>query len=317
MTISERRLRHLLAVVEHGHFGRAAGALNISQPALSKSIQALEAEVGVTLLDRKPKGIALTVFGDLVVRRSKELNTAKEDLKREIDLLAGMGIGSVKVALGPYPSVISGYPAVARMLALYPKVNAMVHVASWRDVAKQVASGVVDIGIAELGSVQDDQQFTTELIGQHSARFFCRPGHPLLSRTSVSITDLLGFPWISTRFPARLALGLPRPLGAAGTIDLSTGEFVPAVEIDVPMRLVELLANSDALTMATLTMMESDLRSGQVALLPNVLPIKAGYGFIYLKNRSLPPAALAFMKVVRVVEAEIVERERVAERHYR
>ena len=317
MTISERRYRHLLTVVEHGHFGRAAEALNISQPALSKSIQALETEFGVTLLDRKPKGVTLTVFGDLVVRRSKEMNTAKEDLRREIDLLADIEAGLVKVTFGPYPSVISGYPALARMQALHPKINVMVHVAGWRDVAKQVASGAVDIGIADLRNLQDDARFATELIGQHRARFFCRQEHPILLRKPVSMSHFFDFPWIASRLPYQMAASLPRPLGAAGTIDLSNGDFVPAIEIDVPMQLAGLLAKSDAITIGTLTMMEPDLRCGQVAMLPDVMPIKAGYGFIYLKNRSLPPAVLAFMKVVRVVEADIVERERVAELQYR
>lgn len=312
--ISERRLRHLLTVIEHGHFGRAAQALNISQPALSKSIQELEAEIGVILLDRKPKALSLTVFGDLVVRRSHELITAKDDLKREIDLLAGIQSGSVKVAFGPYPSVISGYKAVARMLALYPKVNVMARVTSWRDVASQVSSGAVDIGVADLRNLQDDAQFTTELIGQHRSVFFCRRGHPILDHGSVALTDLLKFPWIAPRFPPQMAAILPRPIGAAGTIDLITGEFVPAIEIDVPMQLVELVAGSDALAISALTSMDGELRSGEVALLPmSGTRFQAHYGFIYLKNRSLPPAALAFMKVVRAVEAEIVERERVAE----
>jgi DNA-binding transcriptional LysR family regulator len=111
-----------------------------------------------------------------------------------------------------------------------------------------------------------------------------------------------------------MAADLPRPLGAAGTIELSTGDFVPAIEIDVPMQLAELLAESDALAPATLTMMERDMRCGEVAVVPeNVTSFTARYGFIHLKNRSLPPAALAFMKVVRAVEADIVERERAAE----
>ena len=56
--ITQRRLRHLLLLVEYGHFGRAAAALNISQPALTKSIQALEAELGVLLLDRRRGAVA-------------------------------------------------------------------------------------------------------------------------------------------------------------------------------------------------------------------------------------------------------------------
>ncbi len=71
--ITQRRLRHLLSLVEYGHFGRTAAALHISQPALTKSIQALEAELGVTLLDRRRGSLVLTAFGELVVQRSQTL----------------------------------------------------------------------------------------------------------------------------------------------------------------------------------------------------------------------------------------------------
>ena len=55
MNVELRRLRHLIALAEHGNFGRAAAACYITQPALSRSIQALEAQVGATLFDRRRK----------------------------------------------------------------------------------------------------------------------------------------------------------------------------------------------------------------------------------------------------------------------
>lgn len=82
--IIQRRLRHLLSLVEHAHFGRAAEAPNISQPALTKSIQALESELGVALLDRKRGALGLTVFGELVVRRSRALLDGEADMLHEI-----------------------------------------------------------------------------------------------------------------------------------------------------------------------------------------------------------------------------------------
>ena len=97
--ITQRRLLHLLTLVEYGHFGRAADALNISQPALSKSIQALEAELEVTLVDRKSGGVSLTVFGQIVAERSKPLLTVEDDLRREIKLLNEHQIGALSVGL--------------------------------------------------------------------------------------------------------------------------------------------------------------------------------------------------------------------------
>ena len=316
--ITQRRLQHLLTLVRYAHFGRAAVALNISQPALTKSIQALEAELGVTLLDRKRGAVTLTAFGELVVQRGKSLLSAEEDMLREIALLSGLEIGSLRVALGPYPSVISGYPALARLLAQRPKISIAVHVASWRDVVRQVTAREVDLGLAELSGLQADDQFVTALVGQHRARLFCRPGHPVLQRAPVELAGLLEFPWVASRLPSRIAVNLPQPFGRAGRIDPLNGDFVPAIEIDVPLALADLLANSEALAIASLALMEQDLEAGTVALVPTTgISFQAAYGFIYLKDRSLTPAALAYMQQVLAVEADIVRREEILARRFR
>lgn len=315
--ITQRRLRHLLLLVEYGHFGRAAAALNISQPALTKSIQALEAELGVLLLDRKRGAVTLTAFGELVVLRSRALLNAEEDMLHEIKLLAGLEVGSLRVALGPYPSIVTGYPALARLLARRPKISIAVHVAGWRDVVRQVIAREVDLGLAELGGLPTDDQFETVLVGQHRGRFFCRPGHPLLKQNPVDLASLLEFPWVASRLPSRIAANLPQAACKAGRIDPFTGDFVPAIEIDVPYALGSLIADSDALALGALVLMEQDLDAGSVALVPmSGIEFRASYGFIYLRNRSLTPAAKAYMQEILAVEQDIVKREAALSRRF-
>jgi len=185
-----------------------------------------------------------------------------------------------------------------------------VRVAGWREVAHQVAAREVDLGLAELSGVQADDQFATEVVGQHHGRIFCRPGHPILASGRAALPALLEFPWMASQIPERIAAGLPRALGRAGKIDALTGDFIPAVTIDVPMQLADLLAGSDTLALASLALMERDLDAGKVAVVPtSKIAVQASYGFIYLKDRSLTPAALAYMEEVRAVEAGIVRRE--------
>jgi DNA-binding transcriptional LysR family regulator len=315
--ITQRRLQHLLALIEHAHFGRAAQSLDISQPALTKSIQALESELGVQLIDRKHGAIGPTVFGEVVIQRSQRMMTEEDELRREIRLLAGLELGSMKVALGPYPSVTSGYAAIARLVAAHPGIHVTAHVAGWREVASQVAVRTVDIGIAETRSLEGEEQFATELLGQHYARIFCRPGHPVLRRGPVLPGEILDFPWVATRLPARMADSLPRSLGMAGTRDPRTGDFVPAVEIDVPMQLSAFLSGSDALVLASLAIMEADLLAGRAMLVQMSGPeFRSAYGFIYLKDRLLSPATQAYMAEVRAVEREFGEREALLAARY-
>ncbi|MEI8352823.1 MAG: LysR family transcriptional regulator [bacterium] len=70
-----RRLRHALALAEHRNFARAATALHITQPALSRSIQSLEDALGVHLFDRNPRDVEPTAFGELVLRHAAGWNS--------------------------------------------------------------------------------------------------------------------------------------------------------------------------------------------------------------------------------------------------
>ena len=309
--MTPRRLRQFLALIEHAHFGQAAKALGVSQPALSKSIQLLEHELGVTLFDRRTDGVVVTAFGQLLEEKSQSLLLAEQDLRRDIALLASGETGALKVALGPYPSVTCGYAAIARLHARHPQIKVTAHVVGWREVAHQVATGVVDLGIAEISTLQGRDEFTCELLGEHQGRLFCRPGHPLASIRSLSLAHTLNYPWVASRIPLRLAKHLlPASLGSAGAYDVDTGDFVPAIEIDVPMQMAPFVENSNALAVGTLATFERELRAGEMLSLPiHDLVLRTHYGFISLKERTLAPAVQLYMQQVREVEQQIVERE--------
>lgn len=80
MNITLKQLRYFLALAEHGHFGRSAHVLSISQPALSVQIKELEAELGQTLFERGPKGVQLTGFGLEFQGRARSIIAQVDDL---------------------------------------------------------------------------------------------------------------------------------------------------------------------------------------------------------------------------------------------
>lgn len=308
--LTETRLRQAVALAEHGSFRRAARALGVSQPALSRGIQALEASLGVRLFDRQSASVTLTAFGELVIERVKAVITAGADLRRDIALMQGLDTGSVEVAFGPYPSVMSGYAAAARLIREHPKLGISLHVMSWRDVTSAVTERRVDLGVAELSDAVLNDRLNTELIGRHRAHPFCRPGHPILSCKRVTLRDLLQFPWVNTRVPPRMAAAFSRSAGRAGRFDEQTRDFIPAVEIDVPMHLAEFARDSDALVFGALSLVERELERGELAVVPSsAFDLRASYGLIHLKGRSLSPGAKAFMQAVRDQETLCAARE--------
>src|SRR5215475_2176125 len=79
-----RDIEYFAVVAEHGHLGRAANALGLSQPALSKSLRRLERDLQVKLVKRTPKGIELTSEGSVLLLRVRDLRLSMHSLRREI-----------------------------------------------------------------------------------------------------------------------------------------------------------------------------------------------------------------------------------------
>ena len=157
MALTLVRLRQFVALAEHGSFGKAAVTLNISQPALTKSIRTLETALGVRLFDRHSRGVLLTDFGNLVVSHTKDLVAREAELLRDIRLLADLDVGHLSVWLGPYPSAMSGYSAAARVLSAHPKLEIALHVANWRAVIAAVGEKHTELGIAEVSDAALDR----------------------------------------------------------------------------------------------------------------------------------------------------------------
>jgi DNA-binding transcriptional LysR family regulator len=304
------RYHHFLAIAEQGSYRRAAAALHLTQPALSKSIQALEAEIGHRLFDRESRGVQLTEFGRRVLCHAKQMVAAEQDLRHDLELIETLSTGQLRVALGPYPSVVSGYRAAMRLARQHPHLNVALQVANWRVVTAAVVSRQADLGLAELTDAIDHPELQTERVGQHRAHFFCRAGHPILQHPSCTWAELLQYPWATTRIPPRITQGLPADLGRAGRRDAATGDLVPAIELDVPMLLAGFATGSDALVVGALSWLEPDLAAGRVCVVPLAAPPLIGeYGFIWARHRSLSRAAQAYIAAVREEECAYIAQE--------
>ncbi len=213
-----------------------------------------------------------------------------------------------QVKLGPYPSIISGYAAAGRLLANHPNIRLSLDVVGWRKVFPEVAQERADLGIGEMSVLEGDPRFESEALVPHCARFFCRPDHPILKKSPRSIEDMAAYPWAGTRLPPRIVSYFPSRDFPAGHIDTITGDFVPAIHINIPFSLGSFLPGTNVLVIASLALLESELAAGSAVPVPG-FTFHSAYGFGYLKTRSLSPLALAYMAEIRAVEAEFTQRE--------
>jgi DNA-binding transcriptional LysR family regulator len=308
-----RLVRHALALGRYRNFARAAEALHLTQPSLSRSIAALERNLGVRLFDRGKNGVRPTAFGELLLRRGAALLDDEFDLRREIQLLAGLEAGTLCVGSGPYPAEISVGKAVARFLAQHPRVRVEVICADPDEIAHRVLGGQFDVGVASQGLGVDSERIRFEPLPRHRILLACRPGHPLATRRSLCLEDIRAYPLAASVLPVSAAAKAADG-SALGRIDPARAIFVPSLHVNSLSVARDIAAESDALFPATADMLASDLAAGRLATLDLDMPeLTTEYGVMTLSDRSPVPAVAAFVTLLREVEAAVAARERAAE----
>jgi LysR family transcriptional regulator, hydrogen peroxide-inducible genes activator len=150
INVTLRQLRYFDALARHGHFGRAAEACSISQPALSMQIKEMEETLGGALLERSPRQIALTRFGEELLQRVREILRSVDELgdfaRASRDRLAG------RLRVGMIPTVAPYLlPKVIENLArLHPELDIHVRETLTAKLIKEVAEGRLDTAIVAL-----------------------------------------------------------------------------------------------------------------------------------------------------------------------
>lgn len=297
--ITHRQLLHALSLFKHGNFTRAATQANISQSAFSRSISKLETDLGVTLFDRDHNTVTPTRYGEAFLSRAASIVGQTEELKREIDLMRGLKIGGFSVALGMYPAEVSGNPALGQMVRDFPDLQYKALTGNWQTVNEYVLDRTADLGFAAIEAATLEDDLSIEKVSEHQMVIFCRKNHPLAMNGKLSRADLDQFPLVSIRVPAGLAEAIP----GQSSIDVDSGHLVPSVEIDDFATARMVVSQSNGIGAAIPSQIESELESGELILLnfqnPWISPV---HGFIFLKNRTIGPAAEMFMEIVLTFE---------------
>jgi LysR family hydrogen peroxide-inducible transcriptional activator len=148
--ITLRQLRYLAALAKHGHFGRAAEACAVTQPALSMQIRDLERRLGVAVVERRPGDVMLTDVGREITRRGEDILAASRDLidfaRHRSGLLTGRLTLGVIPSLAPYllPRILP------TLQARFPELRLELRETQTRQLVEDIKSGVLDAAMLAL-----------------------------------------------------------------------------------------------------------------------------------------------------------------------
>jgi DNA-binding transcriptional LysR family regulator len=197
MTLEQ--LRIFVAVAERGHVTQAAGALNMTQSAVSAAIAALETRHGVRLFDRVGRSIEINAAGKLFLEEARAVLAGASAAERALEDLAELRRGSLSIHAS---QTIANYWLPARLHAYrthHPGISLRVSINNTEQVARAVIEGLADLGLVEgatdLGPLEK-RPFTGDALAIVVAAGHPWAGHPWAGRGSVTPSDLKDTPWV-------------------------------------------------------------------------------------------------------------------------
>ena len=229
--IDPKKLVYFASVVEHGSLNKAARALKISQPAMSTSMDRLEAALGLQLLDRGRLGIIPTNYGEILYCHARLIREEIELARRDLLNARDGHIESIRV--GALPSLAAGIVpiALARWYELHPEGKLQIVENAQFDLLTGLLRRDYDfvIGYTEVFDLLDGLR--QKVLFRDILCVIVRPGHPLARRENLTWTDLMKFPWISPtsrrshtvlhHVMSTLNVGPPAQITVCGSVSLA------------------------------------------------------------------------------------------------
>lgn len=209
-----RDLEYFVTVVDTGSLSLAARQRGLSQQALSKSLARLEAELGVTLLERTPKGVMTTRMGQALLTRARTVLAEVGHFRRDVDVALGRSTTQLALGLSPAAAAGIGRFAVLELQQRFPRLRLRVEPGVEADFVRQLLAGDLDAAITASVSNVDPHIIATE-VGQERWVVVGRKENQRLNAAR-SIADLAGADWIFGKLPDGLDSRVDRHFSDAG-----------------------------------------------------------------------------------------------------
>lgn len=300
-----RELHHLIAIDEFRHFGQAAKAVGMSQPALTKSLQRIEKSFGALIFERSRARVIPTTVGKEILARARRLVDDAEELKRIVDHLTVAEASSAVIGVGPAMAETYVAEAIAATTQRRPHVQIGVRVDHWQQLTEWLLAGEIDFYVADIGNARVVGGFRYENLPSRSLVWFCRRGHPLAAgkRKGVSRSDLMRFPIATPKMPSWAIEWFAAGSENKGTA--SPPRPLPAIECESYAMLKRIVSSSDCISAALEKTLAGEVANGSLVVLPVDAPeLTTHAGIIRLQDRALSPLASELAQQIAELAAQ-------------
>jgi DNA-binding transcriptional LysR family regulator len=306
-------LLDVLRLVPSNDLTRAAKALRLTPTTLLKRIEKFESALGFRLVDTATRALKPGEAGRLMIDHASRIFSQARDLTRDLEELAGLQAPEITFGTDMFAAELPLGVALGRMATANSRLRVHAVLGDFDELARAVMAGKLEFAIADTTSAErHPTRLAIEPVAEHRVFFFARAGHPLTTGGDLSLEAILVFPLVTSRVPQRIAVHVAKAMPLA-KVDRDTGDLSPSLMLDSFAVARAAVLAGDAIGLAPLTAIESELRAGKVALVPFDAPwLHLSYGLFYPRKRSLSRAAQLFVTQLRQVETALQVREQRA-----
>ncbi len=287
------QLKVFCEVVERNGFTRAAEALYLTQPAVSRQVRELERYFGVELFEQIGKRIHPTEAGSTLYNYAKQVFHTLDDLEVEINQLKGLKAGHLRLAASATAGTYLLPPLLGRFKRKYPGVEVTLEIHNSQQVEQRLLQyQQLDLGVTERPVLEES--LFSEPFDTDELAVIVSPDHPLASREAISPDDLRG-----ERFILREE--------GSGTRTLLDEEFArldlrvkPIMELGSTAAVKQAVAAGLGISAVSLRSIDLELEAGQLrALRCPGMKLTREIRYVHHRDRRLSRAASAFLEILK------------------
>jgi DNA-binding transcriptional LysR family regulator len=288
---SVAQLRHLMVLAETGSFTRSAALCNRSQAAFSRSIAALEGDLGIALVNRIGHNNDLTPAGRAVLEQARHVLAEVDELDRVVKFQTDGGLGQVKVGLGSTPHALLSYPLLTHAAQHHGTMRIKISQAPVDQLLTALRERKLDLLVVDSRSILPATDLCIDPLAELQTGLLCRHGHPLVEQPSVTFSDLTKYPMACTPMSEEMARQVVETYGVKAHPDA----FISLCSDDI-LSLLAVVRETNVIFLGIAALGQKWVAEGKLARLPFLTTgFTSRFAVVQLNGRTVLPA----LKLIR------------------